>query len=181
MVAICESNCMLSQIATIVDTSAQIYLFGDLIPVGTVSLPENIRVFTPISGAAGRIRFNYATMGDVRNFNLEDLFISKGILTIKSIMKGSPAPNLDTAAASLTGLNNYVQIGAIAEPKESLAVLKQKGDTVREGEVVLRKSLIRFFGAQIDLLKEQISALKDQSAAAISDIDRRLADAREAS
>jgi len=175
------SNCMLSQIASIVDTSAQIYLFGDLFPMGTVSLPENIRVFTPISGAAGRIRFNYATMGDIMNSNLEDVFVSKGILTIKSIVKGSPAINLDTAGASLTGLNNYVQIGAVAEPKESLVVLKQEGDTVREGEVVLRKSLVRFFGAQIKLLKEQISGLEGQSAAALSGIDRRLADAREAS
>ena len=174
------SNCMLSQIASIADTSAEIFLFGDLIPAGTVSLPENIRVFTPISGASGRIRFNYATMGDVRDFNLEDLFISKGILTIKSIIKGSPAMNLDTAAAPLTGLNNYSQIAAVAEPKESLVILKQKGDTIREGEVVLRKSLVRFFGAQITLLREQILVVQAQSAAAISGIERRLAGAGEA-
>jgi inner membrane protein len=174
------SNCMVSQIASIVDTTAQIYLFGDLTPVGTVSLPENIRVFTPVTGAAGRIRFNFATMEDIRNFNLGDLFVAKGILTIKSIVRGSPPMNLDTAAGSPAGLNNYVQIAAVAEPRESLVILKQKGDTLMQGEVVLRKSLGHLFGAQITFLKDQILTVKNRSEAAILGIERRLADAVEA-
>jgi hypothetical protein len=80
------SNQLLSQITTYIDTSVENYLFGDLSTNDKVSLPENIKIFSPITGGGGAIRLNYARYRDISTFNLEYVFITKGILTVKSIL-----------------------------------------------------------------------------------------------
>jgi len=60
------SNQLLSQITSYIDTSVENYLFGDLSTSDKVSLPENIRIFSPVTGGGGTIKFNYARYQDVR-------------------------------------------------------------------------------------------------------------------
>lgn len=173
------SNRLLAEMISSLDTSAEHYLFGDLSTSDRVSLPENIRVFTPISGAAGLIKFNYATSGDIRAYNLENIFVTKGVLTVKTIVVGRAALP-DTIPEGLHRLKNYVRVTSLSERRDSMIVLKMRGDTVGENEVICRKAVARLFREQAAFLEEKIRVLSDRSVAAASGFEARIGEARQA-
>jgi inner membrane protein len=171
------SNQLLYQIASYIDTSLENYFFGDLTTSDKVSLPENIRIFSSITGGGGSIKFNYARYHDIHAFNLEYAFITKGILTIKSIH-----PETDLAAtstASLPRFEDYAQIPFTLDAKESIAFFKAKGDTIRERELVAKRDLAQFFQGQISLNEEKVRALETQKEAFIADISQKITNAEQ--
>ncbi|MDP2886760.1 MAG: metal-dependent hydrolase [Ignavibacteria bacterium] len=174
------SNQLLSQITTYVDTSTENYLFGDLSTNDKVSLPENIRIFSPITGGGGTIKLNYARYHDVCTFNLEYVFITKGILTVKSILPGKSVQSRSAPGLTLPKLENYSQISLTLDPKESIEFYKARGDTVKEKEVIARKNLAQFFQDQISLNEGKIQALESQRTSFLSDIDQKIANAEQA-
>ena len=111
------SNQLLSQITTYIDTSVENYLFGDLTTSDKVSLPENIRMFSPITGGGGTIKLNYARYHDISTFNLEYVFIAKGILTVKSILPGKIPESHLAQGLTLPRLENFTQISVTLDPK----------------------------------------------------------------
>jgi len=173
------SNQLLSQITTYVDTSTENYLFGDLSTNDKVSLPENIRIFSPITGGGGTIKLNYARYHDVCTFNLEYVFITKGILTVKSILPGKSLQGRSAPGLTLPKLENYSQISLTLDPKESIEFYKARGDTVKEKEVIARKNLAQFFQDQISLNEGKIQALESQKISFSSDIDQKIANAEQ--
>jgi len=174
------SNQMLSQISGSMNTSAENYFFGDLSTADKVSLPENIRIFSPVTGAAGAIKFNYARYSDIRTFNLEYVFITKGILTVKSIIIGKTSADRPSSGVSLPKFENYTQISFTLEAKESVVFFKSQGDTVREKETIARKDLAQFYQDQVNLNEGQIKSLEDQNRALMSDIDQKIANTGQA-
>jgi len=173
------SNQLLSQITTYVDTSTENYLFGDLSTNDKVSLPENIRIFSPITGGGGTIKLNYARYHDVCTFNLEYVFITKGILTVKSILPGKSLQGRSAPGLTLPKLENYSQISLTLAPKESIEFYKARGDRVQEKEVIARKNLAQFFQDQISLNEGKIQALESQKTSFLSDIDQKIANAEQ--
>ncbi|MGB2867272.1 MAG: metal-dependent hydrolase [Bacteroidota bacterium] len=164
------SNQLVSQITAFVDTSLEQYFFGDLTTTDKVSLPENIQLFSPITGSGGAIKFNYATYSDIRSFNLEYVFISKGILTVKSILSGMPGSTTDSLPVSLPKIDNFTQSSFTLDSRESIVFLKHRGDTLREKELIAKKTLAQFFQDQISLNEDKITAIEQENAATISDI-----------
>ena len=174
------SNQLLSQITTYIDTSVENYLFGDLTTGDKVSLPENIRIFSPITGGGGTIKLNYARYHDVCTFNLEYVFITKGILTVKSIIPGKSQDSPSARGLTLPRLENYSQISLTLDPKESIEFYKARGDTVKEKEVIARKNLAQFFEDQISLNEGRIQALESQKISFLSDIEQKIANVEQA-
>jgi membrane-bound metal-dependent hydrolase YbcI (DUF457 family) len=174
------SNQLLSQITTYIDTSTENYLFGDLSTNDKVSLPENIRIFSPVTGGGGTIKLNYARYHDICTFNLEYVFITKGILTVKSILPGSIREAASAPGLTLPRLENFTQISVTVDPKESIEFYKARGDTVREKEVIARKNLAQFFQDQISLNEGKIQALDSQQITFLSDIDQKIVNAEQA-
>jgi membrane-bound metal-dependent hydrolase YbcI (DUF457 family) len=170
------SGRLLAEVISSLDTAAENYLFGDLTTSDRVSLPENIKVFTPVSGSAGLIRFNYATCDDIRAFDLEHVFVAKGVLTIKTI-----PPDGSGSSQTTSGENRefeyYDRVALLLEPKDSIIVLKRVGDTLRENEVFGRKEVVKFFREQKGLLEEKVRALKEREDAAVADLRQRIHDA----
>jgi hypothetical protein len=144
-----------------------------------VSLPENIRVFTPVSGGGGLIRFNYATCDDIRACDLEHVFIAKGVVSVKTITRGDSAHSGATVEA-LPGLENYSRVTFLVEPKDSMTILKRGGDSLRENEIIARKTPARFFREQVALLEEKRGTVNDLAYAAASDLEERIAAAEQA-
>ena len=173
------SNQLLSQVTTYIDTSTENYLFGDLSTNDKVSLPENIRIFSPITGGGGTIKLNYARYHDVCTFNLEYVFITKGILTVKSILPGKSLQGRSAPGLTLPKLENYSQISLTLDPKESIEFYKARGDTVKEKEVIARKNLAQFFEDQISLNGGKIQALESQKISFLSDVDQKIANAEQ--
>jgi inner membrane protein len=174
------SNQLLSQITSYLDTSLENYFFGDLSTSDKVSLPENIKIFSPISGGGSTIKFNYARYQDIRTFNLEYVFITKGILTAKSILPGKKQVAQSAPGLTLPRLENYTQVSLTLDPKESIQFFKSRGDSVKEKEVIARKDLAQFFQDQISLNEGKIQALESQNVAFLSEINQKVINAEQA-
>jgi len=174
------SNQLLSQISTYIDTSVENYFFGDLSTSDKVSLPENIKIFSPVAGGGSTIKFNYARYQDIRTFNLEFIFITKGILTVKSTLPGRPQEGQPAPGLTLPRLENYTQISLTLEPKENIQFFKARGDTVREKELLARKDLAQFFQDQISLNEGKIQSLESSRLTFLAEIDQKVANAEQA-
>jgi hypothetical protein len=168
------SNQLLSQVISSIDTASENYFFGDLSTPDKVSLPENIRIFTPITGGGSTIKLNFATYDDIRTFNLETIYLTKGILTIKTLSTGRPGSANEANGTGLPKPGTFIQITALLEARESVIFLKAKGDTVRANELLAKKSSAHFFEDEISLNRERIAALGNASVAALSDVDQKI-------
>jgi membrane-bound metal-dependent hydrolase YbcI (DUF457 family) len=171
------SNQLLSQITSYIDTSVENYIFGDLSTTDKVSLPENIRIFSPVTGGGGTIKFNYTRYQDVRSFNLEYVFITKGILTVKSILPGKSPEVQSAPGLTLPRLENYTQISVTLDPKESMQFYRARGDSVREKDLLARKDLAQFFQDLITLNDGKIQSLEAQKIASLTEVDQKIANA----
>jgi len=167
------SNQLLAQLGALVDTSVENYFFGDVATLDRVSLPENIRLFSPITGSGGEIKLNFATLGDIREYNLEFVYVTKGMLTIKSITSFTPDRESASPALTLPRLDNFAQLSYIIDPKDSVRIVGQKGDTIRHGDLLAVKLAPDFFEEQLVLSDEKLSALTSQAAGVREDFGRR--------
>jgi hypothetical protein len=168
------SNQLLAQLTALVDTSVENYFFGDIATMDKVSLPENIRLFSPVTGSGGDIKLNFATLNDIREYNLEYVFVTKGMLTIKSISSLPSNGNLASPGLALPKFDNFAQLSYIIEPKDSVTFFRQKGDTIRHGDLLASKTTPAFYEEQLALNDEKLGALTSQQAASLEDYERRI-------
>ncbi len=169
------SNQLLAQLTALVDTSVENYFFGDITTIDKVSLPENIHLFSPVTGSGGVIKLNFATPNDIREYNLERVFVTKGILTVKSI---SPAPapgDSSSPGGSPPKFDSYSQLSYLIEPRDSVVLIKHKGDTIRQGEILATKTTISFYEEELTVNEEKRDAQISQQTASLEDFDRRIA------
>jgi len=52
-------------------------------------------------------------------------------------------------------MENYVQLSILLDPKETITFLKQKGDTLKEKEIIAQKNSAQFFLDQVILNDER--------------------------
>ncbi len=170
----------LSEVVSSLDTSAENYLFGDLGTSDRVSLPENVKVFTPVSGEGGSVRLNYATREDIHALNLDRVFLTKGILNVKTISTGAEGPATDRLE-SISGPGDVVRLRRPLDRKDSILILKEPGDSVRVNEIIARKENPRLYGEQRGILEGKINALRDRGRTEAARLEERVAEARQAS
>jgi len=173
------SNQILLQMFLMIDTTEENYFFGDLVSMDKVAVPENIKLFSPVTGSSNTIKLNYATVMDILTYNLESVYISKGILTIKTISKRDTITTSISTIPIYPKMENYAQLSVILDPKETITFLKQKGDTLREKEIIAQKNSAQFFLDQVTLNDEKILSIRQQSDAAISEYDQKIMNAEE--
>jgi inner membrane protein len=173
------SNQILVQMFSTIDTTAENYFFGDLVAADKVAVPENIKLFSPVTGSSNTIKFNYATVEDILTYNLESVFISKGILTIKTIAKRDTVAMESSSIPLYPKMENYVQLSITLDPKETITFLKQKGDTLKEKEIIAQKNSAQFFLDQVNLNDEKILSIQQQTDASINATDQKIANAEE--
>jgi hypothetical protein len=151
--------------------SSESYLFGDLTTSDKISLPENIRVFTPVTGSGSLIRLNYATANDLRAFGLENIFITKGVLTVKSLIGEGGGVS---GAQLLPGPHRYEQVTFPVAAEESVVILKTEGDTVSPGDALARRVASRLIGDQLARNDDRVRLLRRQDVAALADLERKV-------
>jgi inner membrane protein len=171
------SNQILAQLSALVDTSMQNYFFGDISTIDKVSLPENIRMFTTITGTGGTITLNFATLSDIRDLNLEYAFVTKGILTIKSISANLSADGLGQTDHALPRYETYAQLSYLIEPSDSVEFFKARGDTIRKGDLIARKILPAFYQEQQALNDEKLQNLQNETRSALEDLEQKITNA----
>lgn len=169
------SNQLLSAICSLVDTSAENYLLGDLTTGDRVSLPQHGGLFSPVTGSGSTMRFNHATPEDLRRFGIEAVLISKGVLTVRSVMRlGQPSNQPRSPAGGFT------QVSVILGAGETIEFLKKNGDTVQRQELMAKKIMARFFREKMSLNDERIRMLREQTRVSAADMLRRIAIAERA-
>jgi inner membrane protein len=173
------SNQILIQMLSLIDTTAENYFFGDLIVMDKVAVPDNIKLFSPVTGSSNTIKFNYASVEDILTYNLESVFISKGILTIKTVTKRDTVATEASSIPVYPKMENYAQLSIVLDPKETITFLKQKGDTLKEKEIIAQKNSAQFFLDQVNLNEEKILSIQQQSNASINALDQKIANAEE--
>jgi len=186
------SNQLLAQLLTYLEPRFETHIFGALSSSDPFSLPQEGKTFTPIAGSFNNIRFNYATYDDIQRLNLENIFITKGTLTIRTVIPktGSAAPTkagaIDSTShpqpnngVTVEAVPSFAQISFQVDPKENIEFFHQEGDTVREKDILIRRDLARFYDQQIALDEQKISALEEEREFKLAELDQKLSQARQ--
>ena len=168
------SNRLLAQISSLIDSAAQNYFFGTVTSIDRVSLPEHPKLFTPVTGSGSTIRFNFARPEDVRDLNLDYTYISRGIITVRSVWSGTIPDTALSASTPLPGPDLWLQTVFVIEPAESVLFVKHVQDTVHDGEVLARKFMPHFFTDEMALIDDKHDAVKSRTAGALQDLEQRI-------
>jgi inner membrane protein len=181
------SNQLLAQISTYLDFRFETHLFGALSSSDPFSVPQESKTFSPIAGSFNNIRFNYATYDDIQRLNLDNIFITKGTLTIRTVKPKAVLPSqarLDSAfqaQAAGNGIDGFVSFAQISfqiDPKENIEFFHQKGDTVREKDILIKRDLALFYDQQIALNLQKIAALEEEREFKLAEIEQKLSQAK---
>ena len=172
------SSRFLGSLAASDDTLAESFLFGEVVTDGNLLIPTRLRRFSPVSGSGMRIRMNYARGCDLRDLNLENVLATGGMLTVKTVRKeGSSGPlNADFPPPS-----GGILLTCIVTPGETVEFRKQKGDTVRAGEILAIRTVPTVFDEQKSLNDRKRESTTSQEQARLVELDRGIADAALAS
>jgi hypothetical protein len=76
-------------------------------------------------------------------------------------------------------MENFAQLSISLDPKETITFLKQKGDTLKEKEIIAQKNSAQFFLDQVNLNEEKILSIQQQTDASINATDQKIANAEE--
>jgi inner membrane protein len=160
------------------DTSAESFFFGEVVTDGNLLIPARLRRFGPVSGSGKRIRMNYARGCDLRDLDLENVVATGGMLTVKTVRKeGSSGPlNPDFPPPS-----GGILLTCVVSPGETVEFRKQKGDTVRAGEILALRTVPTIFDEQKSLNDRKRESTTSQERAKLFELDRGIADAALAS
>ncbi|HWP81085.1 MAG TPA: metal-dependent hydrolase [Bacteroidota bacterium] len=180
------SNQLLAQISTYLDFRFETHLFGALSSSDPFSVPQESKTFNPIVGSFNTIRFNYATYEDIQRLNLENIFITKGALTIRTVKPKAFLPTqvrVDSTlqAQAINGIEavaSFAQISFQIDPKENIEFFHQKGDTVREKDILIKRDLALFYDQQIALNLQKITALEEDREFKLAEIEQKLSQAK---
>jgi len=186
------SNQLLAQVRLYLNEGSEYHLFGALSSSDPIFIPQESRTFTPISGSFSSIKFNYATYDDIQRLNLENLFVTKGTLTIRTVLLrdtlavSSGVKSLQVPSASQPARDGeisaigsfFAQVAFQIDQKEAIEILHQKGDTVQEGSILVKRDLATFYDQQIELTQQKIASLEQEQEYQLADLDQRLSRAR---
>ena len=170
-----EMNCQtFSSLALPEDTSCESFFFGDVVTAGNVMIPGTLRRFSAVTGSGKRIRLNYARGCDLRELGLEDVLVTRGSVTVKTVRReGAPGPSKGSPPPPSGG----TLLTFIANPGETVEFRKRKGDTVRTGEILALRSVPTFFDEQKALIEQRRESTRAQDQASLLELDRAVADA----
>jgi inner membrane protein len=169
------SNRLLAQLSSLVDSAARNYFFGTVTSIDRVSLPEHPKLFTPVTGSGSTIRFNFARPEDVRDLNLDYTYISRGIITVRSVWSGAIPDTAMLASVLLPGPDLWLQMVFVIEQAESVQFVKHLRDTVHDGDVMARKYIPHFFDDEMALIDDKREAVKNRTEGAVQDLEQKIA------
>jgi inner membrane protein len=173
------SNQLLLQILDHLDLRYECHMFGALSSNDPFTVPQENRLFSPVSGSFSTIRFNYATYNDIQQLGLENTFISQGMLTIRTVTPKAMASD-SPFGKPRTEPHSFVQLSFRIDLKENIEFAVQKGDTISEKDLLIKRDLALFYDQQIMLSQQKISALEDERELRLSELDQQLSETKDA-
>ncbi len=173
-------NLPLAQVESYCDSTVESLLFGELTTPDHCTIPQEGPLFAPVTGSSGTLRFNYASVNDIRELQLESVFISKGTLTLRTLVredeKSEALPMLSSGQQGAL----FFHAGFEANEKEPIVLLCAKGDTVWPEQVLARWGAALDAQARITLNNEKIAALLKELKIKLSDLQVKIQRAQDA-
>lgn len=173
-------NLLLAEIGSYGDSAVESLFFGDLTTPDHFMIPQEGQVFAPVTGSSGIVRLHFASLNDIRDLQLDNLFVARGTLTARTLVREdhpespSPAP-----VAGFPG-NPYARVGCETNQDVPPQVLCAKGDTVSAAQVLVRWGAAVDADARIGLIDGRIAALRAERAARLLDLNGKIGKARDA-
>lgn len=173
-------NQPLAHIESIVDSTVESLFFGELSTPDHFTIPQDGPVFAPVTGSSGSLRLHYASVDDVRELQLENLFITRGTLTVRTFVRENRIQ--DSLITQLPGVSGalYSRVGFEADQKEPVEFMCGKGDTVGADQALARWGAALDAGSRIGFNNEKIAALEEELSVRLSDLQGRIRHAQDA-
>ena len=167
------SNQPLGQVRLYLDSAGEHHLFGILWTDDQVSIPRDAREFAPVLNMAGSLRFNYATLRDIDRYAIDRVHITRGILTVRTLIPRPPGGN-DAArpSASDIGPVSYSQVRF--EATDRVRILVRVGDTVSVGTLLALRESGSGLDEQRALLLVRLASLDREYEVRASDLRSRI-------
>lgn len=176
------ANQPLSQLALYLDSRNDNHFFGVLTSSDEFTLPQESREFMPVTGTAGTLRFHFASYDDIRRYNLEDIYITKGILTVRAVIDDIPsvASLADDSAHGMPTLPaSFSSVSFELDARETVEFVRSRGDTVNPGDLLARKNSVAFYGSEIDLNNKKLESLRNETETRLGRLEQRIREKRE--
>jgi len=159
------------------DTLCESYFFGEVATAGIPVILTRPRYFNPVTGSGKTLRLNYARERDLSELNLDGVLATGGTVIVKTVRRAGP-PSPDAVAAAPSG---GVLIDFMISSGEKVELRKQKGDTVRAGDILAVRAVPENLDEQRALngIKRESADVQDR--VSVLGLDREIADAMLAS
>ena len=169
---------LLGSLAPAGDTSGESFFFGEIVTAEDLLIPAPLRRFSPVTGSGKRVRMNYARGCDLRDLNLESVIATGGTVIVKTVRRGGDS---GSSNALLPPPPGGTLLTCIVSSGETVVFRKQRGDTVRAGEMLALRTLPAFFEEQRSLNDRNRESTTMKDRASLLELDRAIADAAIAS
>ena len=173
------SNQPLSSLQAYLDPRWENQLFGSLGTRDQVSLPQHARPFESVSSFNGVLSFQYATLEEIHLYRLENVFVDKGVLTVRTVMPVA-AESLSAMSAELDSTTSGYAAHTLAfGAGEWIRQAVRVGDTVRPGQLLasVDDGGISVLREEADRDRKEVRAGEQQSQ--LDNLDRRIIGAQE--
>jgi len=173
-------NLPLAQVESYCDSATGSLLFGELTTPDHCSIPQEGPLFATVTGSSGTLRFNHASLDDIRELHLENVYITKGTMTLRSLVredeKSEPSPlRIGRQPGSL-----FVRAAFESNEKEQVELLCGKSDTVLPQQVLARWGTPLEAQARMRLNNEKIGELMRELNLKLSELEVKMQRAQEA-
>lgn len=172
----------LSRLALYLDARNDNHLFGVLTSPDEFTLPQESREFMPVTGTGGTLRFHFASYDDVRRYHLEEIYITKGILTVRAVVMDHPSlvpPTDDSARGIPAPPASFSSVSVELDARETIECVRSPGDTVHPGDLLARKNSAAFHGPETELMKKKLESLRNETEARLGRLEQRIREKRE--
>lgn len=169
------ANQPLSQLALYLNPTNEHHLFNHLNASEPVTLPQETQEFLTITGTGTALRFHFASYDDVRRLRLDNVFITRGILTVRTIHLTQTAKTDHVQPSTLdTSHSSFHSITFEVDSRETVEYAVSVGDSIEPEDIIARKTLPRSFRQQIDLNNRKIEVLQTERNTKVAHLNQRL-------
>jgi inner membrane protein len=163
-------NLPLAEIESHADSTCEGLLFGELSTPDHYAIPQEGARFAPVTGSSGTLRFNYASVDDIKELQLQNVYITGGTLTLRTLVRGDDKPEPSPMLMSGQLGTVYTHVGFETNEKEPVELLCGKGDTVIANQVLARWGMALDVQARMRLNNEKIAAFMMELEVKLSDL-----------
>jgi hypothetical protein len=151
----------LSQLELFADSSAEHFLFGDLLSSEELNLTKQSQTFTSITASGKHLRFNHATYDEIRTLNLESTLITQGLMSVKILRPLTSHPSNEARSQPMQ--ESFAHFTVALGRGETITILRQIGDTLLRGEAIARRNKLELFNEQIQLNEGKLNSARAEN------------------